>query len=976
MAVHLKKRAYEEFSHVIQESPKPQVKRLKITKLPKVGQSSSRFEDLELQLDGQSSANVLQKLLKLSKKLPIPAEHVQPCLEILFNQFHVETDTAVRTKIAWLIGKLCCTLGFYPVKAIQNVMELLDTEVSGKVLTQLWTTVLKIATRLSEETNLHRQIVDMACVGLRDYHQEVRCACLKVIGSLASNKQITKPSAEKKWDQVNIHTLVADYFGDPEPRVRSSSLAALIEMHQRGQQLEMPVYEQACSALHDDYERVRFLAVELVWIMSHIYPENMVKAPYSDEKLRLVDDAFAYICNMFNDSSYKVRAEAARLLGSMHLVSDSFLFQTLDKKLMSDLRRKKSLNEQAKEGFVEEFSSGAKWADDAPIKDHNPDSNMLMSSGACGAFVHGLEDEMMEVRSAAVDSLTELASQRSSSSFAQAALDFLVDCLNDEIEAVRLNAVNSLHKIVEHVTLLEDQLDNVHSAMEDACKDIREGIHQLLSSCRLMSKACLYDTVMMLLKNLSKYPQDRRSIWRTQQHVGKRHSELVYLLVPQLLSCHPFFATSEPEMDDPSYIAILILVFNAAESCPSMTQLFPEHVVRHYQYLRDSIPDLVPQNIKLTSFTVGADSCHVAIPSTSKTSRCPANFISRTMDRVKNLQVYEPSEQRKLLDCTIRDLRHAADVAPSLASTAQCSADYLQAQLLLSKAVDTRSWTGSSHICAQHTAFAKPAANQIIQLTKELEHLYLGLSTNEIALVLQLRLKAQALLFVLEMQEATLSRKNKSQSSGEKPLKPSKLCEEFFHRVQELKSILEKSDIAPDSFSRTLFNELLKLSASRKPSLVVKLLQPLLSHYSASEVDLNNKVQKSRVIIHEPQPNPDSPVVISAGLVAALNVDAVAENLTNPLHEIRIQVIYPDSTSQLFNLSPQDVKQSTPFKHKISTKIYLSHEQWSEACVVKLLFVKIVRAPLDVKHNTTTSETLPLSKAVEVTFHPKPASRA
>ena len=30
----------------------------------------------------------------------------------------------------------------------------------------------------------------------------------------------------------------------------------------------------------------------------------------------------------------------------------------------------------------------------------------------------------------------------------QAALDFLVDSLNDEIESVRLNAVNSLHKIV------------------------------------------------------------------------------------------------------------------------------------------------------------------------------------------------------------------------------------------------------------------------------------------------------------------------------------------------------------------------------------------------------------------------------------------------------------------------------------------------------------------------------------------------
>ena len=37
---------------------------------------------------------------------------------------------------------------------------------------------------------------------------------------------------------------------------------------------------------------------------------------------------------------------------------------------------------------------------------------------------------------------------------------------------------------LQHVTLLEDQLDNVHAAMEDAGREIREGIHLLLSSCR------------------------------------------------------------------------------------------------------------------------------------------------------------------------------------------------------------------------------------------------------------------------------------------------------------------------------------------------------------------------------------------------------------------------------------------------------------------------------------------------------------
>lgn len=39
------------------------------------------------------------------------------------------------------------------------------------------------------------------------------------------------------------------------------------------------------------------------------------------------------------------------------------------------------------------WSTGQKWADDAPKEELDPDSINVMSIGACGAFVHGLEDE-------------------------------------------------------------------------------------------------------------------------------------------------------------------------------------------------------------------------------------------------------------------------------------------------------------------------------------------------------------------------------------------------------------------------------------------------------------------------------------------------------------------------------------------------------------------------------------------------------
>ena len=70
------------------------------------------------------------------------------------------------------------------------------------------------------------------------------------------------------------------------------------------------------------------------------------------------------------------------------------------------------------------FISGSKWADDKPREELDPDSVSVMSIGACGAFVHGLEDEFMAVRSQSIKSLTKLAV--SNPRLAALALDYLV----------------------------------------------------------------------------------------------------------------------------------------------------------------------------------------------------------------------------------------------------------------------------------------------------------------------------------------------------------------------------------------------------------------------------------------------------------------------------------------------------------------------------------------------------------------------
>ena len=79
------------------------------------------------------------------------------------------------------------------------------------------------------------------------------------------------------------------------------------------------------------------------------------------QTIRLVDDVFSRTCQAINDVRETVRVLAARLIGEMRGVSQGYLEQTLDKKLMSNMRTKRNAHERMA-GLVSsgEWSSGSR----------------------------------------------------------------------------------------------------------------------------------------------------------------------------------------------------------------------------------------------------------------------------------------------------------------------------------------------------------------------------------------------------------------------------------------------------------------------------------------------------------------------------------------------------------------------------------------------------------------------------------------
>uniref|UniRef100_UPI003AB0C2CB integrator complex subunit 4 n=1 Tax=Centroberyx gerrardi TaxID=166262 RepID=UPI003AB0C2CB len=967
MAAHLKKRVYEEFSKVVQipheEAP---AKKLRLSKPSK---SAALHIDL---CKATNSTDALQYLLQFARK-PVEAESVEGVVRILLEHYYKETDNSVRLKIASLLGLLSKTQGFSPDCIVDDAINTLNNEKSHQVLAQLLDTLLVIGTQLPESPAVRQRLIEMACKHLSDTYFGVRNKCLQLLGCLGTvDTPLTKDS--EGLGARDVQSVISDYFGDQDPRVRTAAIKAMLQLHERGMKIYQIIYDQACRLLSDDYEQVRSAAVQMVWVLSQLYPESIVPIPSSNEEIRLVDDSFGKISHMVSDGSWMVRVQAAKTLGSMLQVSPHFLEQTLDKKLMSDLRRKRTAHERAKELYASgEFSSGRKWADDAPKEKVDTNAVNLIASGACGAFVHGLEDEMYEVRIAAVEALCLLA--RSSASFAEKCLDFLVDMFNDEIEEVRLQSIHVLREISTHITLREDQLDTVLAVLEDSSRDIREALHELLCYTNVSTKECIQLALLELLKNLNKYPTDRNSVWKCLKFLGSRHPTLVLPLVPELLSTHPYFDTPEPDMDDPAYIAVLVLVFNAAKSCPTLPALFSDHTFRHYAYLRDSLSHLVPPlRLPGRKQLYGLDSVDSGCGSGSVESA--RLFLQQSLNRVSTIQNLEAPGAQDLLDFTIRDLRRLGELQTELAGAADFCATYLRCQLLLMKALQEKLWNMAVPLCLKQNATATAAARQILEETYKLEFLYSGLESRQVATIHHVRLQAKALQLVLTARTRR----------GLEPLISS--SEKFLQEVESFQRLfLTELPHLQDSFVEKVL-ELMPRLSSCKPVELVKILQTTLRQSGLLQLKLPEQIHRATATIIEPTGESDNPLRFTTGLVVALDIDATLEHVQDPQNTVKVQVLYPDGQSHVIQPKPGDFRKPGPDRHRLITQVYLSHTAWTEPCQIE------VRLLLAYSSSSSSSKpgwsdstdglpppeaaiegTIPFSKPVKVYIMPKPARR-
>jgi integrator complex subunit 4 len=536
---------------------------------------------------------------------------------------------------------------------------------------------------------------------------------------------------------------------------------------------------------------------------------------------------------------------------------------------------KKSAHERNRESCdAGEWASGRKWASDAPRGDIAPDSVTVMNIGACGAFIHGLEDEFSQVRMASLDSLCKLAELYPL--FAKQSLDFFVDMLNDEIEDIRLKAIYSLGRLGQRdLSLRADQIEIILPVLKDSSSRTREALHLMLSKCRLTNAASLQSCIQSLLDNLRRYPEDRSSIWACCQHLGRRHPTFSASLANELLGVHSFFDLQEPSLDDHAYIAILILIVNAAALHTDVLPLFERYktFAKHYVYLKDAEPGLVPVIKSLVKDWQLKDDW----PNDTD-GRAFDNFLSDVFERVqKALEsgAHDLSAQNAVVMLAAQDLRRFASIEPSLANAADFARMYLQCQVDLRSLLSDANWINAFLLPVSQTAAFRSSLHRLLRRTFRLIHQFNGLHPIHLTLVAATRVKALALQLV-----AVIHGSNASALT---------LCDAFLDEVNALQKYKQVHSIKLDKLSERLLKEIGALM-NPKPGSVARVLQPLMLESAGSLVETlditglfvrtslehfkKDKIRKSYAQMDDPKERTETPLKFTSGLVLTLKVDA------------------------------------------------------------------------------------------------------
>ncbi|KAG0199226.1 Integrator complex subunit 4 [Mortierella sp. GBA30] len=862
--------------------------------------------------DAATNENLLQALSSKSTRLRIKALKLllnrlsdlsdkERCLLVEYARRKLYTESDKGTKIL-LIQVLQNALEATTIDGRGVVEDLLNqpradsTEVRVQVYDAI-SYIIKIG-RLPRNSmsdiNTIRALITTSIADLRDRHHRIRSAVLQLVSQLAPLLKASDPrDSQQGYSQHDIQVIVSNYATDPEPR---SALKALLELHRQGFRLALVMYDVCILALVDDYQEVRMEGLDLIY---SLYPGQTVQEPHATQlqATRLVDDAFIRICDMVNDSSMTVRAKACSYLGRFRSVDYKFLSQTFSKQIMARLKVDVAPKNLAAGPAQKQAQRAKLIATPEGDQDVTAQQVRLLDSGACGAFVHGLEDEYQDVRNAAINSICELCLHNPE--FSLLALDYMVDMFMDEIDYVRLNALTSLCKIGNKapITFDTEQLQIALGVLEDADRDVRESAHRMLGVVTMATADGMPHFLVSLESNMKRFPEDQLSIYRCIRAVARRHGAFIEGQVSTMLNLDKTFLPIEANVEDMLSSALTMTI------------------------AKDTSTDMEVDGPQVVTFDSASSAYATTIAAmrvqTEEDAESFYELALENLDRIHTLSRQlqhahqsRPSRKRdsnhrslllRQITACQRDLRYIVSVHAKQARSAEFVDMYLDCFELLARIQD-------SYDSPSFVMMAPSLSAQLFRLSYYLDHIFLGLDPTSKVSVRFFRILANLVWFIGMVQKHTASTltsdfptssaPSRQQDDGSTREYLQSMLRLAVKRVTDLQQQLDQPEVDSERLQghRIMLGDLrvAMLRALKSPSTqeIVRLMSNIRT-FVPMDIDFRSlRLERISAQVTRPLPNRDTPLDVHPSFPFLIPIEGTIRNI-NDTAGIAVQVTFP-----------------------------------------------------------------------------------
>lgn len=241
--------------------------------------------------------------------------------------------------------------------------------------------------------------------------------------------------------------------------------------------------------------------------------------------------------------------------------------------------------------------------------------------------------------------------------------------------------------------------------------------------------------------------------------------------------------------------------------------------MKHYSYLRDTMPHLVP------SLSVGGQQLELAIGEEAATGS--QQFLETLLNNIR-AAYSAPRARQALLTAAQDNLDRLAAIDPELSGTANYTATYLGAQLLIEQ---LQAGVTSSN---SRTA-SKECVNQLMTKCLKLQNIFSGLTATDQLMVKQISLRASALQLMFIVID-------RSQSA----LAP---CQLLLQIATEISLFLQENPtMKADAFTTAILNQISNMN-DPKPGRVFREISPIVqaaAPIASPEINLN--VSRKRIL--------------------------------------------------------------------------------------------------------------------------------